>query len=158
MTKTTKGYSLLELILVMAILAVVAGAGAVFLFGQKTSTELEEEAKRIEGNLRSSQSKAMTLEQGASWGVHFNNVVSSSAFYDIFWGLSYAVGTTTDRLYLPESILFEQPTSTASTTIIFAKRTGEPVGGGSTTITLITANQNQRKSIIIWPKGRITAD
>lgn len=154
--KATKAYSLIEILLVIAIMTTAAVAGSIFLFGQKTQTDLEEERIKIVDSLRAAQNKAMTGEQGSSWGIHFDNSQSSSPFYDVFWGTSYSLGTTTDRAYLPESVIFQIPQAGNATDTIFIKRAGNLAAGATTTITLQTLNLNQTSSIIVAPNGRVT--
>lgn len=153
---SSKGFSLLEVLLVIGVLSIIATAVSPFLFGGKTSIEVEEEAKKIAGVLKIGQNKAMTLENGSAWGVHFNNITPSSPFYDIFEGNDYATGTSTDRYYLFNNIIFQSPASGASTTAIFNKRSGNLLSGASTTITIKSLSPEITNSVIIMPNGRIT--
>ena len=151
-----KGFSLLELLLVIGIMSIVATAISPFLFGGKTSIEVEEEAKKIASVLKIGQNKAMTMENASAWGVHFDNTTSSLPLYDLFEGNSYATGTSTDRYYLSSGIIFQAPVAGASTTAIFNKRTGNLLSGASTTITIKSLSPEIIKSVIIFPNGRIT--
>lgn len=150
-----RGVSLIELLLVIAILALMGGVVSTFLFGQKLSTELEEEAKKIVGVLRLTQNRAITGEQGSAWGVHFDNA-GADPFYDMFLGTSYAAATTTERFFLSSGVLYNLPTSGTSTDAIFNKRTGSLLSNATTTVTIRTNVQNQTKSVIVAPNGRVT--
>lgn len=150
------GFSLLEILLVIAILSIVATAISPFLFGGKTSIEVEEEAKKIAGVLKIGQNKAMTMENGSAWGVHFDNVTSSLPLYYLFEGNSYATGTSTNQYYLSSGIIFQAPIAGTSTDAIFNKRTGNLSSNTSTTITIKSLSPAIINSIIIMPNGRIT--
>lgn len=154
MPQKKSGVTLLELLLVMAIIAILGGMASTFLFGQKLSTELEEETKRVVGVLRTAQNKAMTGVEGSQWGVHFDNT-GADPFYDLFWGTSYAAATTTDRFFLSSGTTYSAPASGTSTDALFVKRTGALSSGATTTITVQTRVQTQTKSVIVSPNGRI---
>lgn len=151
------GFSLIELLLVLAIMVVMAGTASTFLFGQKTGIEVEEEAFKVSANLRTARSKSVSLDGGASWGVYFDN--SGDPYYDLFYGANHSSGTTTEKIYLPESVVFQAPPAGSSTEIIFNKRTGIPLGAASTTVTLKSSSQqNQTKNITVSPNGLISVD
>ena len=151
------GFSLLELILVIGILVIISGVVSPFLFGGKTSIEVEEEAKKIAGVLRLAQNKAMSREDGLSWGVHFDNITSTEPFYDFFQGNSYTAGTSTERYYLSGVVVFQTPASGTSTAIIFIKRSGSLANGTTTTIAVKSLSPEIIKNVIIYPNGRVNA-
>ncbi len=150
-------YTLLELLLVIGILLTLMAIGSPFLFGHKLSLEVDEEANRMTGMLRNAQNKALTLQNASAWGIHFDNT-GSEPFYDLFWGLTYEVGTTTDRIYLSEGIQYGLPISGSSTTIIFAKRTGTPTAAATISLQNTLTNPPQQKTISINTLGRTTTE
>ncbi len=150
-----KGYSLLELLLVISIIIIIAAVISPFFFGSKISTEIEEEAKKIASVLKISQSKSMTGENSLNWGVYFSNITSTEPLYDVFQGANYASGTTTDRYYLSSAIIYQSPVAGASTEIVFNKRSGNLTGNASATITIKSISPEIIKNIIIYPNGRI---
>lgn len=146
---------MIELLLVMAILVLISGVTVPFLFGAKTTAALEEEARQIRSILKTAQHKATTLEDRTPWGVYFDNL-GSAPFYDIFSGTDHSTGTTTDRIYLDTGIVFQAPPSASSSEVVFAKRTGNPTNGTSTSIIIRDTILNVTKTIIISPIGRVT--
>lgn len=155
MKRFKTGYTLLELILVIGILVIVSSIGSAFLFGQKLSTEVEEEAKKIASVLRTAQSKAINLEENSAWGVHFDNVTASAPFYDSFRGTNYAASTSTERYYLSENMIYQSPASGTSTEVIFNKRSGTVTASATTTITIRSTSPQITKNITIGTNGRV---
>ena len=153
--KLHKGFTLIELLLVMAVLAVVGGITSTFLFGTKTNAALEEDARQIANILKAAQNRATTLEEGTQWGVHFDNL-GADPFYELFWGISCETGTTTDRIYLGSSVVFQIPPAASSTNIVFSKRMGNPSNGTSTTIIVRDIIHQATKTITVSPIGRVT--
>lgn len=152
-----KAFSLLELLLVIGILVILGAVVSPFLFGGKTSIEVEEEAKKIAGVLRLAQNKAMSREEGLSWGVHFDNITSTEPFYDFFKGDSYVAGTSTERYYLSNNIIFQAPASGTTTDAIFSKRSGSLSVNATATIAVKSVSPEIIKTITISPNGRINA-
>ncbi|KKP97682.1 MAG: N-methylation motif domain protein [Parcubacteria group bacterium GW2011_GWD2_38_12] len=149
------GFTLLEVILVLAILAIISTISFSYLGGFKTSSELDETAGQIVGKLREAQGKAMTGEDNKKWGVHFDNT-GAEPFYDFFSTTnSYASGSTiVETIYLThlaQGITFTAPTSGQSIDVIFSKITGVPSSAQNIVINL----QNSTKTISIETSGRI---
>lgn len=152
MTRTPYAFTLIELLLVMAVLAVIGGITSTFLFGAKTTATLEEESRQIVNTLRVAGQRSVTQEENASWGVHFDNT-ESMPFYELFWGTSYAVATTSDRVYFANTIIYQGLAT--STNVVFAKRTGNPTNGTSTIITIQDSVLQSIKTITVSPIGRV---
>ena len=150
-----RGFTLLEVILVIAILAIISTISFSYLGGFKTSSELDETAGQIVGKLREAQSKAMTGEDGKKWGVHFDNAGSDSS-YDFFSTTnSYASGSaiveTIYLTHLAQGVTFSMPAAGQSVDVIFSKITGVPAVAQNVVISL----QNSTKTIIVETSGRI---
>ncbi|MDO8265099.1 MAG: prepilin-type N-terminal cleavage/methylation domain-containing protein [Candidatus Parcubacteria bacterium] len=84
-----KGFSLIELIIVVAILLILAGIGvAGFRVFEKIS-DLGNDTEEIISVLRMAQNKTLSSESASQWGVYFN-ASSSPNKYILFKGASYA--------------------------------------------------------------------
>lgn len=149
------GYTLLELLMVIGVLALIAAIGSPFLFGFKTGLDLDEEANRIAATLRAAQSKAMTLQNYSSWGVYFNN--TGDPYYDLFYGVDYPSGTVTDRFFLSQGTRYSAPASGTSITVLFAKRTGNPGAAATVVIESASTNPPEQKNVTVQQMGRIMA-
>ena len=148
-----KGFSLLEVLIVVGILAVLAGIGTGFYFNYAKERELEASAKNIIFDLKQAQAKAMAGEESRKWGAHFIN--NSEDYYEIFStptdynDASKAIETTS---YLASSISFTAPVASASSTVIFDKIKGTTVG---TSIITISSMSGGTKTITVTAGGNI---
>lgn len=149
------GFTLLEVILTLAILAVISVISFSYLGGFKSGADLEETANQVVGKLREAQQKSMAGEDNKKWGVHFDNA-GADPFYEIFSTTnSYASGSTiVEKIYLsnlaPDAI-FDTPSAGQSIDIIFSKITGVPPSAQNIVINLRGAT----KTISTETSGRI---
>jgi len=148
-----KGFSLLELIISLAIIALLGTVAGLTLVNYQRSMVADTTAREITGQLRLAQRKAISGEdgdlngQGDSWGIRFSN--SSDDTYQVFYGTVYNSASTTATVYLPSSAKFTDPTEGNTKDIIFTKLTGTttpetisialPDGSDSRTITIATS-------------------
>ncbi len=153
-----RGFTLLELLLTIAILAILAGTSSIFLFGQRSTLDVEEEAVRIVTVLRATQHKAIALDRSSAWGVHFDATTSTNLFFAGFYGNSYAAGTSTEQYPLAEYVLFVTPASGTSTDVVFNERSGNLASGVTTTIQITSTRLPFTKTITIAPRGNITTE
>jgi prepilin-type N-terminal cleavage/methylation domain-containing protein len=140
-----RGFSLLELLIVIAVIAILAGAGAGFYMNYGKSIEIKSISETMLFDLKSAQSKSMIGEGGLKWGVHFVNGVKD--YYEIFstpTNYSDVAKIVTSTIYLPNSVSFSSPTLGNSTDIIFNKISG---GTTSSSISLISTNITMTVSV-----------
>ena len=142
MNTTSKGFTLLELIIVVAIVGILAVGGAAAYRNSGKSIELSSVVSVLRADLKQMQSKAMTGEDGMKWGAHLVNETTSN-YYELFsTPTSYADGgkiviaTTT----LARGISFSDPISGQTKDIIFSKITGTT---SATTTTLASEGFTQ---------------
>lgn len=69
-----KGFSLLELILVMAILAILSSGAVIWFLGYQRQAEVNSSSKMIVDALRDAQSRSMNGKDFKPWGVCFDAI------------------------------------------------------------------------------------
>lgn len=120
-----KGFSILELVITIAVLAVLVGVGSGFYRGITKNAGLTTIARTMSADLRYMQSKSMAGESGLKWGVHFVN--DTTDYYELFStptvyaDVSMTVNATTT---LPTGISFSDPSDSTNEDIIFTKISG----------------------------------
>lgn len=125
-----KGFTLVELMLVIAIMAVLAIVVFADLSGRRSKADLTATTQSVETLLRQAQSDAAFQENnaqasGVAWGVHFANATATAPFYALFTG-SYAASTTVGYYVLPSTVSYQTSTLAVGATrdVIFSPITG----------------------------------
>ena len=145
------GFTLVELLLIMGILAILTSLGSINYFSTFNQTKTGVAKDVLISDLRSAQNKAMSGEAVGgvtqpSWGVKL--LVDS---YVIFPGDTYIEGA-------PDNYLVALPADTALTTtfpagvVLFRHGSGEVVGydAVSDTITLVTGSSSESLELNVF--------
>lgn len=136
MIQKNEAFTLIEVILVIAMLAVVASMSTAVYFGFYQGVRLDETRQDISNNAVLARSKAMQGEESLKWGIRFNNILNdANDKYEVFASASdYSAGTVKETFYLPASIEFSDPANGAVKDIIFNKISGTAASASSITI------------------------
>jgi len=154
-----RGFSLLELLIIIAVVSLLAAGVGVSLVNYQRTAALDSSAKEIVGNLRFAQSKAITGEDGNAdgasdtWGVRFANGANDT--YRIFYGSPYNVNNAKEEIYLPSSVSFNAPSEGNTLDVIFAKTSGT---ASAATITVSSADGSETRTVTVNAAGRISSD
>lgn len=143
-----KGFTLIELIVVIGIFTIVSALSVPFIQSFQTSSNLHTHANTIVRTLRRAQQQAIAGRDDSSWGVYFD---SSNNQFLMFLGDDYA---TRDEDYDQEteySNIFIIDTDFGNE-IYFSIYSGQPSEAG--TITISSPN-NQSKVISIGSLGMV---
>lgn len=147
----TRAFTLLELVIVVALVAVLAAAGAGAYRNMGKGVEIQTVADVLRGDLRHMQSKAMIGEDSMKWGVHVVN--GTTDYYELFsTPTNYASGsmvvfaTTT----LPGGISWSDPGEGSSQDIIFNK-----VSGGTTASSVVLVGDTGSATVSVSDIGTI---
>lgn len=146
-----QGFTLLELLLVMAILAVVALASREVYNGFAMGKNIDSVSKTIIFDLRAARSNAMSGQESNNWGIHFVN--GGSDYYEFFSSPgAYAHASTTIKTttYLSGGLSFLTPSEGNNLDVIFSGLSGT---SSSSTIGIISAQD--QKNIIINAEGLV---
>lgn len=145
-----KGFTILELVISIAIIAIMSVAIGMELITYQRVSSLDAAAKDIVSELRSVQNKALSGEDGNSdgtgdaWGVRFSN--STYDTYAEFYGSSFNSANVTGTTTLSSAVVFTNPASSATKDIVFTKITGTTT---PSTIILQTQDGSQLKTITV---------
>jgi prepilin-type N-terminal cleavage/methylation domain-containing protein len=146
-----RGFSLLELLMVVAIMALLGAAGIGYYRNYAKNIEITTTSHLIIENLKSVRSRAMAGEGGVRWGVHFVN--GAADYYELYsTPTSYADAATViaSSEYLPGGITFSDPSNAATKDILFSGISGMTSG---TTVSLIT--QTESATITVTAIGTV---
>lgn len=147
----TKGFSMLELLIVIAIVGILFALGSGLYQNFSKNVELTNIGRTMNADLRSARSKAMSREGDAKWGMHLVN--SDVDYYELFstpttyTDASMQVFATTT---FPAGVEFSLPLQNTTEDIIFAK-----VSGTTTPTTISLTAQNVSYTTTISAFGAI---
>lgn len=147
------GFTLLEILLTTAILVVIASVGIFSYGGFNRTVDLNSIADAISGQLRRAQTRAMGADDLVRWGVHFDNPTSGDDYYSLYSGDSYS--TNIEQYFLPSSVVFTTPATSAVVNVSFEKLSGASVSGAQTVV-IQTTDGSQTKTISINTIGRVS--
>lgn len=148
---TSRGFSLLELLIVIAIIAILGTVGSGYYRGFIKNVEIQSVSKTLAGDLRHMRSKAMIGEDGVKWGVHIVNVSGGDQYYELFsTPTNYAGGTVTATTTLSKGLSFSDPSAGASKDIIFTK-----ISGTTTPATVVIVSEGSYSTTTVSSIGAV---
>ncbi|HOF50160.1 MAG TPA: hypothetical protein PLH22_00490 [Candidatus Colwellbacteria bacterium] len=127
------GFSLVEIVLVFAMMAIIVTASVSNLLGVRNKYALDTTAEKIVFDLRLARENARGQKDGTAWGVRLNND-SNGKFFEVFSGDNYASGVRSLRTALSSGVKFLTPAEGTNADVVFAKVTGLPASSYSITI------------------------
>ena len=132
-----KGFTLIELLIVLGIIGIISIVVLTMLAGRQSRAGLDSTTRQIVALLREAQSRSFSQEDGASWGVHFDNPVSGAPFYALFRG-SYAATNVVVGQSLASSVRYSTLSIPlgGALDVIFSKVTGLPLSAVSISLEL----------------------
>ena len=152
------GFTAIELILVIAVLALLSAAGFNYYFNYLSRLELDEDIKIIKSVLRDAQSSAISGEGFEKWGVRFHNATDTQPYFDLFRGSAYDNATKTQEFSLAASVVYATPASGNLIDVVFEKRTGTVATSSNITVRIKGRNITITRSVTVTPQGRITTE
>ncbi len=126
-----KGFSLIELLVVIVIIFVLTTIGFMMLFPRKAKTTLSLTTNQIVAFLREAQNRSISQEKDATWGVYFQNNTSTPSFYAVFYN---STSTIVKKNNLPNEIVYDSSTIPIGGSLIV---TFNKINGGASTNTII---------------------
>ena len=156
-----KGFTLVELIVVIGIMIVVGAIVFSNLAGRRSDTDLTATVQQVTTLLRQAQSDAVSQKNGAvsgnAWGVHFANTTATAPFYALFAG-AYATSTVVSQYILPSTVAYQTSTlaSGATLDVIFSPISGAPSVSTSIGFYMPKNNTAFSSTILIAPSGEVS--
>ena len=146
------GFTLLEMMIALAITMLLAVAGIGFYRNFSKSVELDATARNMIADLRNARVKAMGGEDQMKWGIRFRNGTPDDDYQLFSTPTNYASASTSikDTTILKGGIAFTSPSSGNNTDVIFDR-----VYGSTTPATVSIASENNSKTITITALGTI---
>lgn len=125
--KSGAGFTLIELIITVGVIAIVAAVGIVSISGKRDAENLRRTLDEIVAIVDATRQRSVTQEGGSQWGIRFSAATSSSPqSYSVFRGASYASGVL-DRLYtLGRGAQFTEPAGSSAYELTFSTGAGTP--------------------------------
>lgn len=134
-----KGFSLAELLVAIAIMAILAAVSFSNYAGFRNKHSVEAEVMKLTAAIREAMELSRSQADSSQWGVHFANPTGdSNDFYEIWKGGSYASGTVTQKANLSDRARFTDPADNSTKDVIFGKATGLPTASSSVVVESLT--------------------
>jgi len=155
MIKKTRGFTLIEILLIIAFLAVLFGIGVFGLFAFRKKSYLTNDVQKVANVLKIAKSKSMSFEGQSKYGVYFDNNVSPNQ-YMLFKGENYAQRDTSYRevYQLSKETLFEDVDFGGNKELTFANVNGFPNNSGNIKI-ILSSDISQSSFIYVDSLGRV---
>ncbi|MCL5006661.1 MAG: type II secretion system GspH family protein [Patescibacteria group bacterium] len=160
--KPNSGFTLIELIIVMALIAIIATVTFPNFFPTKFKYALSKDAEGMVYNIRNAMANSQSQLYGYRWGIHIGgNASTSYYFYQLWYGTStFAYGIPYSYESLDSQITVAGLPLGSSRDICFAAVSGLPVdcssgANTSTTITLSTPI-NLQQTITVNSNGSVS--
>ncbi|MDP1689186.1 MAG: prepilin-type N-terminal cleavage/methylation domain-containing protein [bacterium] len=139
------GFTLFEMLLAVAVIAIVGLIGAPVFQGFKTRNEVDIAAQTVVSALRRASVLSESMKNNSSWGV-----LATTSQVIVFSGTSYA---TRNPIYDESFDIMPSLVVSGLTEEVFAKFTGLPSASGTL---IITSINNEVRTVSINSKGTVS--
>ncbi len=138
-----RGFTLIEILIVFAIITIIAGVGVYSFLGYHQSQQVEDEARSLVAFLKSAQEKSIDQESSSRWGVYFDTLGDDRDSYYLYQvdedilgagGYTEAPGSIMDQRALRSNLTLGLPAAGITANVIFQKNSGLPVSGATVQI------------------------
>ncbi len=143
------GYSYLQILLVVALLAILAAVASPYYVSWQQQQRVQSTTLLLISDLQNAQTKAMQRYYNDTWGIHIND---SAKAYTVFHGSSYsAMDSNNYAVTYPSSVSLSP-----NQDIVFSPSSGALASASSVTITVTSASiATETQTIYINAQGLI---
>ncbi len=151
-----EGFTIIEIVIVLAILIVLAAIIIPNFFLIQQRTDLNNGAQEFVGVLKSAQNRALASDSSSQYGVYINTGVTPNK-YVLFKGASYAGrdALQDQNYFLPKNVEFYSISLGGGSEIVFNKLTSASAQSGSVSLRNKT-DTSQNKTVYIANSGVIS--
>ncbi|RME59534.1 type II secretion system protein [Candidatus Parcubacteria bacterium] len=153
MRKQERGFTIIEVLLVIGFIAILGSIAMVTLFGTKEVRQLNSTAEKMATLLREAASRSMQQADNVQWGVRFSNE-PPTPFYALFKG-SYSIANRKGYYTLPKSVIYEDPAVGLYREVTFDQISGKPNQTISVKISL-ASDQSVSSTIALAATGAVS--
>ncbi len=150
-----KGFSLIELLIVIAVLMIILVLSIVAFYTLTKKTDLDTSRDNIISALNLVRNKTLASEEAAQYGVYFDATAVPDR-YVLFQGPSYTTrNVSLDKIYnFPSVIEISSVSLEGENEIVFNRLQGDTNNYGS--ITIRSLKDNEIRTIYIYSSGEIS--
>ena len=154
-TKTKNGFSLIELLVALAILVVLSTISVAFFISLQKGGQLNNVSEEVVNVLKIAQSKTLSSQEDSQYGVYFNTTTSPHQ-YVLFKGGNYSSRDISfDQVHsIPDITEFYQIDTGGDNEIVFDRLTGATENSGHISLKLKN-DDSQTKIIYIANSGAV---
>jgi len=150
--RNKKGFTLVELLVAIAIMVLMISIGVVTFVSSKNASNLNSYTDGIISSLEQARGNALSGKGGSSYGIKFT---TNTLTHTLFTGSTYSSSATTNVVtQIGTGYTLTTNLTGSSNTIVFSRLTGVPSATG--TITLLQQATSKSKIITIGTQGNIT--
>ena len=161
MVEKNKGFTLVELLIVMSIMAIIAVVTLPNFFSSRYRYSINKDAEGLAYGIRTAISNSQTQLNGSRWGIRLgNNTSTGGYYYQLWYGTStYAYGTPSTLTPLDQGVSFSGIPLGFAVDICFVQISGLPVdcstGLGTSTAITLSAIGGQQTVVTVNANGTV---
>lgn len=137
-SRSERGFTIIELLIVIAISLIVFGATLSISFRTETSAQLNEATLRIQQAIRAARNDSVARFHDNPHGIFFESIATTSDRYTLYEGASYATRDQSRDIVVILEDALTLSTTLPSNDLSFSRSLGVPTATGTVTVTHAT--------------------
>ena len=156
--KFARGFTIIELLLVIGIFAIVATLATINLVKPQTQASVDSTTQTLTADLKQQQLKAMAGDSEGASSAQVHGIKFFSDRYILFRGSTYQVGESSNFEVKLETNITLTSINFPSAEVVFLRRSGEVLNytAGSNNVTIQNTQSSEQKTITVNRYGAIT--